>query len=232
MMMNNNNMMNMNMMSMMNKNNMMINQQMMINQPMMMNPPMMMNQPMMPNNGPNNNGGMGYMGNNMGNATLIRLMKEFQLCQNDSELIQIGCSFGLVNNNLFNQKVTMVGPKGTPYEGGIFSIKIVFPFNYPKYGPEFKFENKICHLNVDWRDTSKPNELGHICLTTLNEWRSTGKVKAKKGFGVKQALFDIFCLFYNQGIESPYDNNLAAMYRDNRAKFNEEAKRWTKMYAK
>ena len=231
-MMNNNNMMNMNMMSMMNKNNMMINQQMMINQPMMMNPPMMMNQPMMPNNGPNNNGGMGYMGNNMGNATLIRLMKEFQLCQNDSELIQIGCSFGLIDNNLFKWKVTMVGPKETPYEGGIFTINIVFPFNYPQIGPEFKFENKICHLNVDWRATSKKEELGHICLTTLNEWRSTGKVKGKKGFGVKQALFDIFCLFYNQGIDSPYDNNLAAMYRDNRVKFNEEAKKWTQMYAK
>ena len=205
MMMNNNPMMNMNMMNMMNNNNMM----MMNNQ--------MMNQ---------------QMGNNMGNATLNRLTKEFQLCQNDSELTQIGCSFGLINNNYFNWKVTMVGPKGTPYEGGIFTITIVFPPNYPKLGAEFKFQNRIYHLNVDWRESTKKDELGHICLSTLNEWRSTGKVKAKKGFGVKQALFDIFCLFYNQGIESPYDINLANQYKNNREQFNEEAKRWTQMFAK
>ena len=176
---------------------------------------------------------MNQMGNNnAGNATLNRLIKEFQLCQNDSELIQIGCSFGLVDNNYYNWKVTMVGPKGTPYEGGIFTIKIVFPPNYPKKGAEFKFENRIYHLNVDWRNTTPQNELGHICISTLNEWRSTGKVKTKKGFGVKQALFDIFCLFYNQGIDSPYDDQQAAIYRDNRELFNEEAKKWTQMYAK
>ena len=220
-MMNNNNMMNMNMMNMMNPQ--MMNQQMMNQQ--MMNQ-QMMNQQMMINQGIQNNMG------NMQNATLNRLTKEFQLCQNDSELIQIGCSFGLIDNNYYNWKVTMVGPKDTPYEGGIFTIIIVFPLNYPKLGAEFKFQNKIYHLNVDWRESTKKDELGHICLSTLNEWRSTGKVKAKKGFGVKQALFDIFCLFYNQGIESPYDINLANQYKNNREQFNEEAKRWTQMFAK
>ena len=228
----NNNMMNMNMMNMMN-NNMMMNPAMMNNNMMMNNNNMMMNQPMMNNNMMMmNNNNMMMMNNNTGNKTLNRLNKEFELCKNDSELIQIGCSFGLIDNDIFNWKVTMIGPKGTPYEAGLFTIHIVFPPNYPQRGAEFKFVNKIYHLNVDWRTTSKPEELGHICLSSLNEWKSTGKVKSKKGFGVKQALFDIFCLFYNQGIESPYDNALAAMYRDNRAKFNEEAKKWTQMFAK
>ena len=207
----NNNMMNMNMMNMMN-NNMMMNPAMMNNNMMMNNNNMMMNQPMMNNN-------MMMMNNNN------------MMMMNNTELIQIGCSFGLIDNDIFNWKVTMIGPKGTPYEGGLFTIHIVFPKNYPQKGAEFKFVNKIYHLNVDWRTTSKPEELGHICLSSLNEWKSTGKVKSKKGFGVKQALFDIFCLFYNQGIESPYDNALAAMYRDNRAKFNEEAKKWTQMFS-
>jgi ubiquitin-conjugating enzyme E2 D/E len=178
----------------------------------------------------NNNMMMNNMMNMGANATLNRIKKEFQLCQQDSELIQIGCSFGLVNpNNIFQWKVTMVGPKGTPYENGLFTIIITFPMDYPKKGAEFKFKNKIYHLNVDWRDNG---DKGHICLSTLNEWKSTGKVIAKRGFGVKQALFDIFCLFYNQGIESPYDDNIARQYRDNRAQFDAEAKRWTKEYAK
>ena len=44
--------------------------------------------------------------------TLLRLSKEFNLCLNDSELMQIGCTFGLVNpDDLFLWKVTMIGPK-------------------------------------------------------------------------------------------------------------------------
>ena len=127
----------------------------------------------------------------------------------------------------------MAGPKNTPYEGGIFTIHIIFPEDYPKHGAEFRFVNKILHLNVDWREKDekgKPGN-GHICLTSLNEWRSIGKVKEKKGFAVKQALFDIFFLFFEQGIESPYDVELAALYRDHRDKFNNEARKWTKMYA-
>ena len=39
----------------------------------------------------------------------------------------------------------MFGPKGNPYEGGLFEIDIVFPPNYPNLGPEFKFMNKKLH---------------------------------------------------------------------------------------
>ena len=223
-------------------NNMYMNPNMMGN----MNPNMMgnMNTNMMGNMNPNM---MGSMNPNMNmmmmnqtnaqnpmNKTMARLQKEYHLCENDSELKQIGCTFGLVNpNNLFQWKVSMIGPRGTPYEGGVFTINILFPPNYPQKGAEFRFVNKIYHLNVDWRekdDKGKPGN-GHICLTTLNEWNSTGKVKDKPGFCVKQALFDIFCLFYNQGIDSPYDNAVAAQYKNNKPEFDKTAKEWTKKYA-
>ena len=172
--------------------------------------------------------------NNMVNKQLNRLKKEYELCNNDDELKQIGCSFGLPNeNNLFMWRVTILGPKGTPYENGLFTVNIFFPNNYPTKGAEFRFVNKIYHLNVDWRDKrddGKPGD-GHICISSLNEWASTGKVKGKKGYGVKQALFDIFCLFYTQGIESPYDDNLCNLYKTDRKTFEQNARKWTQEYA-
>ena len=141
--------------------------------------------------------------------------------------MQIGCSFGLFDNDMYTWKVTMLGPKDTPYEGGIFTIKITFPEDYPNHGPDFKFMNKIYHLNVDPR-----RDFGHISLNTLNAWRVLGKVQDKPVFGVKQALFDIFCLFYNQGIASPYEEEMAEQYLNNRAKFDKIAKEWTEKYAK
>ena len=165
-----------------------------------------------------------------GDMRMSRIMKEYQLCSGDSDLIQIGCSFGLDKQNDYNVwKVSMLGPQNTPYQGGLWTIKVIFPPDYPSKGAEFRFINKIYHLNVDWKNEKT---LGHICLSSLNEWATTGKVKAKPCYGVKQALFDIFCLFYNQGIESPYEEAIAAQYRDNRPQFDALAKEWTAKYAK
>ena len=201
-----------------------------------MNPNMNMmnnNYPMMNMNMMNMNN-MQMMNNmnqmNQMNYTLARLKKEFELCSNDNDLTGIGCTFGLVDdNNYFKWKVSMIGPKGTPYENGIFVIHIFFPNDYPKKGAEFRFINKIYHLNVEMRNDN--NEFGHICLSSLNEWRTTGKVVNKKGYSVKQALFDIFCLFYEQGINSPYDPQMAKLYRDNPNQVNMIAKQWTEKYA-
>jgi len=215
----------------------------------MMNPmgnPMMVN-PMMMNPMYNNNNMNAYQlqqmqnmmkmqqmmmqMNNQGQVDkrMARIQKEFFLCQKDSDLIQIGCSFGLEIENNFNVwKVSMLGPQNTPYAGGVFTIKVYFPQEYPNKGAEFRFVNKIYHLNVDWKNK---DSLGHICLSSLNEWHTTGKVKTKPCYGVKQALFDIFCLFYNQGIDSPYDEAIAEQYKNRRSEFDALALKWTKDYA-
>jgi ubiquitin-conjugating enzyme E2 D/E len=209
-----------NMMNMMNMNMMMNNMNNMSNMNMMQNN--------MPNNFPNNNmpNNMG-MGMNQQNSTLTRLKKEYYLCSNDNELSLIGCSFGLDNNNYYKWKVSIVGPKDTPYENGLFFINIYFPEDYPKHGAEFRFINQIYHLNVDL----KKKTFGHICLTSLNEWKSTGKVMGKPGYAVKQALFDIFYLFFTQGIESPYDQGMKELYIKNPQQFNNNARQWTQKYA-
>ena len=182
------------------------------------------------NNNMNNMNNSGKLKNSMMNSseneTLTRLKKKFQFCQQENDLTQIGCTVGLDGGNLYRWKATITGPKNTPYEDGIFNISITFPKDYPRFGPEFKFINKIYHLNVDHK-----NDIGHICLNTLNSWRVSGKVNGSNIYTVKQALFDIFCLFSNQGVESAYDKRLEMLYRNNPEEFNEEAKRWTQLYA-
>ena len=158
--------------------------------------------------------------------TLIRLKEEFKLCSEDIDLCQIGCNFAL-NQSYFNWNVSMIGPTDTPYENGLFRINIIFPSDYPNKGPEFKFENKIYHLNVDMK-----NDFGHICINNINQWRTTGKVKNEPDYNVKRALFDIFSLFFKQGTIGAYDEEMAKLYMINPKLFNENAKQWTMQYAK
>ena len=135
----------------------------------------------------------------MNQQVLTRLTQEYQLCTQDNDLIQIGCNFGLENNNIFKWRITMVGPRNTPYEGGLFTIIALFPPDYPNHGPEFKFLNKIYHLNVDFK-----NNLGHICINSINEWMITGKVRNKPCYTVKQAVDKRYlkagdiCIFKNR----------------------------------
>ena len=163
---------------------------------------------------------------NTGNETMNRINQEYNFCVNDNDLVAIGCNFGLENNNIFTWRITMSGPTNTPYGGGLFTILATFPNDYPVHGPEFKFKNKIFHLNVNFSD-----DPGHICISSLNDWRIRGKVKDLPFYTVKQALFDIFCLFYNQGVVGAYDQKMAELYMNNRQAFDAEARNWTQLYA-
>ena len=163
---------------------------------------------------------------NTGNETMNRISQEYNFCVNDNDLVAIGCNFGLENNNIFTWRITMSGPTNTPYGGGLFTILATFPNDYPVHGPEFKFKNKIFHLNVNFSD-----DPGHICISSLNDWRIRGKVKDLPFYTVKQALFDIFCLFYNQGVVGAYDQKMAELYMNNRQVFDAEARNWTQLYA-
>jgi len=197
----------------------------MLNQPIPNN--MNMNMPQMPMNiRPNQPNPINLNLSNNPSEMLSRLKQEFEYCTKDDDLVQIGCSFGLVNNNIYQWIITMTGPKGSPYEGGLFKIKADFPEDYPNHGPELKFINKIYHLNVNFKD-----DPGHICINSINSWRLTGKVRDQPFYTMKQALFDIFSLFYKQGVGSAYDQKMADLYENHKDQFDQIARKWTQLYA-
>jgi len=48
-------------------------------------------------------------------------------------------------DNLRYFKVVIAGPKDTPYDGGLFSLELFLPDNYPMEAPKVRFLTKIYH---------------------------------------------------------------------------------------
>ena len=156
---------------------------------------------------------------------LNRITQEYKQL-NRSPLVNFGITVGLFNDdNLFEWKCTILGPKDTPYKGGLFYLKIIFPDDYPTKKPEILFLSPIYHLNVKFF-ISKSQPLGHICVNTLNNWNP--------GDSVKKILPELFALLHKNNPDSPYDytdNSRRNEFINNRPLFEKKAQYFTKKYS-
>ena len=143
-----------------------------------------------------------------------------------SPLINFGITVGLVNeDNVFHWKGTILGPKDTCYQNGLFHLKIDFPDDYPNSKPEIIFLTPIYHLNIQC--TQNPYQpLGHTCLNTINNW--------KPNDSIIKVLPELFTLLLKNNPDSTYDdekNTRINEFNYNRDLFNKKAKYFTKKYA-
>ena len=160
------------------------------------------------------------------NQNALKIITEEYKQLNRAPLVNLGITVGLFNeDNMFEWKCTILGPKDTFYKGGLFYLKIIFPPNYPQSKPEMLFLTPIYHLNVKYF-VSQKQPLGHICVSTLNEWKS--------GDSVKKILPELFALLHKNNPLDPYDDTNHSRrneFENNPTLFEKKARYFTKKYA-
>jgi len=115
-------------------------------------------------------------------------------------------------------KVCLLGPVGTPYQGGKFYVKIDFPLQYPFKPPHFTFLTKVYHPSVQ-------QDSGEICTDMVNEgWGPT--------LNVQHCLTVIYSMLRNPEADHPLEEAIAQQLRDKPKEFEKMAKKYTKEYAK
>lgn len=143
----------------------------------------------------------------------LRLQKELD------ELIKnppTNCSAGSVDDDLFHWRASITGPELTPYYGGIFSLDIHFPSDYPFKAPKCNFTTKIYHPNI--------NAAGSICVDILRDnW--------SPALTVSKILLSISSLLNDPNPDDPLEVEIADQYKNNKILFEETAKSWTVIYA-
>ncbi|XP_022729131.1 constitutive photomorphogenesis protein 10 isoform X2 [Durio zibethinus] len=109
------------------------------------------------------------------------------------------------------------GPKGTPYQGGIFFLDITFPSDYPFKPPKVVFKTRIYHCNVD--------AAGNLSLDILKDSWSPALT-------ITKVLTAIRSIFTNPDPYNPLISSISRLYLADKAKHNEIAAEWTLRFAK
>ncbi|ARF11237.1 ubiquitin-conjugating enzyme E2 [Klosneuvirus KNV1] len=126
------------------------------------------------------------------------------------------CSAGPKNDNLMQWEATIIGSKGSPFEGGIFNLTIKFPQNYPFRPPEVKFVTPVYHPNI--------NKNGDICLDILKDQWSPA-------LSISKVLLSICSLLTDPNPNDPLDPSVAKIYKENKLEYEITARQWTEKYA-
>jgi ubiquitin-conjugating enzyme E2 D/E len=144
---------------------------------------------------------------------LKRLQKELSDMMLDPPA---NCSAGVLDEDLFQWKATIIGPEDTPYHGGVFNLSIHFPPEYPFKSPKINFKTKIYHPNI--------NAAGQICLDILKDQWSPA-------LSISKVLLSICSLLNDPNPDDPLVTDIANEYKNNKEKFIENARNWTLHYA-
>jgi ubiquitin-conjugating enzyme E2 D/E len=144
---------------------------------------------------------------------LRRIQKELADFEKDPPS---NCSAGPDGDDLFRWEGFIIGPTESPYQGGVFKLRIQFPVDYPFKPPHIQFTTKIYHPNI--------NGAGLICLDILKQQWSPALT-------ISKVLLSITSLLTDPNPDDPFVPEIAHLYKINKAKYEEEARIWTNRFA-
>jgi len=124
----------------------------------------------------------------------------------------------LNEENVADVYAEIKGPENTPFENGLFKMKLQLPSDYPSQAPKGFFLTKIFHPNI-----RQPS--GEICVNTLKrDW--------KPDLGLRHVLMVIRCLLIEPFPESALNEEAARMLLEEYDEYFARAKMFTQIHAK
>jgi ubiquitin-conjugating enzyme (huntingtin interacting protein 2) len=130
--------------------------------------------------------------------------------------------------------ISFVGPKGTPYEGGIFRLEIKFPADYPNTPPFVRLHTGIWHPNF-WPSPKEYPNKRNICLALVDPTL----IGTKGGWSPSKTIITVIqAIFAMLNVGGQYINpsdvfnkKAASELMKDRKKFEDKVRYLTRQYA-
>eukprot|EP00026_Physarum_polycephalum_P016325 Phypoly_transcript_17205.p1 GENE.Phypoly_transcript_17205~~Phypoly_transcript_17205.p1 ORF type:complete len:206 (-),score=44.29 Phypoly_transcript_17205:126-743(-) len=127
-----------------------------------------------------------------------------------------GIRISLNEEDITDVYASIEGPAGTPYEGGLFKMRLRLGSDFPKAPPKAFFLTKIFHPNV--------SKKGEICVNTLKkDW--------KEDLGIKHILLTVKCLLIVPNPESSLNEEASRLLLEDYEDYFKHAKLFTSIHA-
>ena len=147
-------------------------------------------------------------------SALKRIQRELVEIENDPPA---NCSAGPENpSDLFRWEGAIFGPSDSPYAGGLFKLRILFPTDYPFKCPTVTFVTKIYHPNI--------NPTGLICIDILKDQWSPALT-------ISKVLLCITSMLTDPNPRDPFVPEIADLYLRDRTQYEANAREYTLRYA-
>ncbi|KAI7842400.1 hypothetical protein COHA_004039 [Chlorella ohadii] len=154
------------------------------------------------------------MEHQLSTSALAKLAKDLKELQ--SQPID-GVKVLLNDDNIADIQAEYEGPAGTPFEGGLFRMRLAIGPEFPNAPPKGYFSTKIFHPNV--------SASGEICVNVLKrDW--------KPDLGLRHVLTVIRCLLIEPNAESALNEEAGKLLLEGFDEFAKKARLMTSIHAK
>ena len=156
---------------------------------------------------------MGGGGGGPGGGAVARLARELRELQvRPCEGIEVHVN----EANVADVQADIRGPEGTPFEGGVFRMRLALGPDYPQAPPKGYFVTPIFHPNIA--------QSGEICVNTLKrDWQPT--------HGLRHILMVVRCLLIEPFPESALNEEASSLLLEDYAEYEKNARLVTQIHA-
>ncbi|GJP55362.1 hypothetical protein CLOM_g14330 [Closterium sp. NIES-68] len=141
---------------------------------------------------------------------VARELKALQQCALD------GIRVTVHDDSIATVHAEIDGPVGTPYEGGVFRMKLLLGRDFPHAAPKGFFLTRIFHPNVA--------KSGEICVNVLKkDWRAS--------LGLKHVLLVVRCLLIEPYPESALNEDAGKLLLEDYNAYARHARLFTSIHA-
>lgn len=158
---------------------------------------------------------------NSNSAASVKIIKDLKSIL-DEPVEGIFCEF-VNDSNVFEWRIFFEGPSGTPYEGGVFEARMLFPQEYPMQPPTLTIMSEFWHPNV-FKD-------GRVCISILHSPGNdpmSGELPEERWMPtqtVATIMLSFQSMLADPNLSSPANIDASVMYRDRRAEYLERTKK-------
>lgn len=149
---------------------------------------------------------------------LLRMYKKLQ----DDPSDYFSC--GLIDENPFRWRCTIIGPAKSPYEGGMFPAELTFTEDFPNSPPEMRFVCPMWHPNIH-------AQTGKVCISILHKPGNDpleyelSQERWLPIHTVETIIVSVISMLLDPNCESPLNVEAAKDFRNNRDEYNRKVRR-------